>query len=530
MSLPADNNTLIQLQQQIEGTPPNSLASEMETLRQAAKRDRKNPHVHFAMGMMACRMGDFRSGIKSLRLAEKLDRTNGIILGSIAYAHMTGLGDFETGFSYLQRRLEGDKDNAGVKLMMAHCLLQLGRPKTALDYINAAAEKAKDPIQVHVMRSNCYVQMEDPVSARREYEAVKALDPSGIAAVGDMLAALPDNTPEQLNALHIELGAALTEKPESFRDDSHRCIAYTALGDICEKLNRHSEAFDHYKQANAIQPENKTLASFKSNREFEIQRMIFSSEFVSRIKAPGHQSREQVFIVGMPFSGAPLINDILGQHEKIEALGELEYFSKHAQLIGITSFQGDDLEAHVETVRQNLSSAPKDGYVNIGKQYINGYGLDKMKGHLKVDAMPLNFRALGFISLVFPNARIIEAIRHPLDACLSIFKSPLRGYNRTYANDLETLGEFYKEYLGLMDYWREVLPLEIRQVRYETVINNQVGEIQALLDYLLQDTSGIAIEPFAKASEIGIWENYSEQLKPLSKLLEREIRAYEAGA
>jgi len=528
--LPADNNTLIQLQQQIEGTPPNSIAGELETLKQAAKRERKNPHVHFAMGMMACRMGDFRSGIKSLKLAEKLDRTNGIILGSLAYAHMTGLGDFETGFSYLQRRLEGDRENAGVKLMIAHCLLQLGRPQKALDYIDAAAERAKDPIQVHVMRSNCYVQMGDPVSARREYEAVKALDPSGIAAVGDMLAALPDNTPQQLHSIHDELSAAITEKSDSFRDDAHRCIAYAALGDICEKLGRYDEAFDYYKQANAIQPENKTLASFKSNREFEIQRLIFSPEFISKVKTAGHQSGEQVFIIGMPFSGAPLLNDILGQHEKIEALGELEYFSKHAQLIGITSFQGDDLQGHVETVRHNLLSAPKDGYVNIGKQYIQGYGMNKMKGRLKIDAMPLNFRALGFISLVFPNAKVIEAVRHPLDVCLSIFKSPLRGYNRTYANDLETLGQFYKEYLALMDYWREILPIEIRQVRYEEMVRNQVGETQALIEYLSQDASGVKTEPFKAGSETGIRENYSEPLKPLSKILEQEIKTYEAGA
>lgn len=526
----ADDKILIQLQQQIEGTPANALVSEMETLQKAAKNEKKNPHVHFAMGMMACRMGDFRSGIKSLKQANKLDGENGIILGSLAYAHMTGLADFGAGLEYLEKRLSGDPDNHGVKLMMAHCLLQLGEPAQALKYINEAAPGAIDPIQTHVMRSNCYVQMQDPVSARKEYEAIKALDPSGIAAVGDMLAALPDNTPEQLQALHDEIYEAISNKPESFRDDAHRCLTYTALGDLAERLSKHEQAFAYFKTANETQPEDKALKPFTSTREFEIQRLVFNAEFLSGIESKGHQSREQVFVVGMPFSGVPLVNDILGQHDKVVALGELEYFNKQAQLIGITSFQGDDLERHVETLKHNLASAPKDGYVNIGKQYINGYGIDKMKGIIKVDSMPLNFRALGFVSMVFPNAKIIEVVRHPLDVCLTIFKSPLRGYNRTYANDMETLGNLYKEYISLMAYWREVLPMEIHQVRYETLIEKQVETTSAMYEFLDLNREEVSPVDFDAQSEIGIWQNYKNELKPLIDILSDEIQAYEAEA
>ncbi len=539
----ADNKKLLQIQKQIEAAPPQALGGEIQKLQQASKKDKKNPHIPFAAGMMLCKLGDFQSGSQLLKQSLKLAKSNSIILSALAYAHMTGLRDYEAALKYLKQRLSTDKDDTNTLLMMAHCNLEIGEPQNAIKLLNQAEPLIKDKLRIHGMRSNCYLRLGDSTSARKEYEAIKELHPDGIIAIGDMMAALPDNTPEQIQELQSELSQAITNSPEKFRDDMHRCMTFAALGNIEEKLGNNQVAFDYFNKANKIQPLDANAHSFKDTQEFEVQKAVFTKTFFDTHSHKGHQSKEQIFVLGMPRSGTTLIESILAGHSKIRDFDELEFFNQQIHHIGLTNFQKNGLEERIDIVRSNLASAPADGFVNIGKQYIEMHGFDKLKGIHKVDKMPTNFRALGFIALVFPNAKIIHAKRHPVDTCLSAFKNPLRGYNRTFANDLQILGQFYLEYANLMRHWQDVLPLNIHEVRYEDMVNDTEHHARHIISYLnlewedsclskrqtkrdVKTASMWQVRQDIYKTSVDKWRIYENELKPLTDILTPEIELY----
>ena len=540
-----DNNRLLQLQKQIEAAPPQALYAEIEKLQAASKKDKKNPYIAFAAGMMLCKIGDYQSGVRLLKQSLKLAKPNAIILASLAFVHMAGLRDHKTALAYLKQRLALEPNNPETLLLIANCQLALGNAEAAIESINQAEPNSKDKLRIHGMRSNCYVRLGDSSSARKEYEAIAKLHPSGIIAVGDMMAGLPDNTQEQLKSLKSELSEAVSNTPEKFRDDMHRSMTLSALGGIEEKLGNPEIAFKNYQQANVVQPLDMNAVSFKETLEFETQKAVFTRDFFEENKYDGHQSKEQVFVLGMPRSGTTLIESILAGHSKIEGFDELEFFNQQAHHLGITNLAEHGLDAKTASLKNNLQSAPKDGFVNIGKQFITQHGFDKLKGICKIDKMPLNFRALGFIALVFPNAKIIHSMRHPIDTCLSIYKNPLRGYNRTFANDLETLGEFYIQYAELMRHWHEVLPIEIHDVRYEGMVNTPEDTAKEMISYIGLDWEDGCLEKRQSKREVKTasmwqvreniyktsvdkWRVYEEQLKPLTDILSNEIIRYEA--
>lgn len=527
-----DNNRLLQLQKQIEAAPPQALFGEIEKLQAASKKDKKNAYIAYAAGMMLCKLGDFESGARLLKQSHKLAKPNSIILGSLAFVHMTGLRDYISAMSYLQQRLELEPNHPETLLLIANCQLALGNPQEALVNINQAEANSTDKLRIHGMRSNCYLRLDDYASARKEYEAIAKLEPTGMIAVGDMMASLPDNTTQQLKDLQSQLSEAITNSPEKFRDDMHRCTTLSALGNIEEKLGNHQAAFDNFKRSNEVQPPDQNASSTQETFEFETQQEVFTKTFFEDNKYDGHQSKEQIFVLGMPLSGTSLIEGILAEHSKIVGCGELGFFNQQAHQIGITNSAENGLENKISNLQTNLLSAPKDGFINIGKQYITQHRLDKLKGICKVDNMPLNFRALGLIALVFPNAKIIHSVRHPLDTCLSLYKTPLRGYNRTFANDLEALGRFYIQYAELMRHWREVLPLEIHDVRVEHVVSQPEAQAKEMISYIGLDweedcLDDAQIESLDKTS-VNQWRSYEDQLKPLIDILSDEIKRYEA--
>lgn len=540
-----DNNRFLQLQKQIEAAPPQALYAEIEKLQAASKKDKKNPYIAFAAGMMLCKIGDYQSGVRLLKQSLKLAKPNAIILASLAFVHMAGLRDHKTALAYLKQRLALEPNNPETLLLIANCQLALGNAEAAIESINQAEPNSKDKLRIHGMRSNCYVRLGDSSSARKDYEAIAKLHPSGIIAVGDMMAGLPDNTQEQLKSLKSELSEAVSNTPEKFRDDMHRSMTLSALGGIEEKLGNPEIAFKNYQQANVVQPLDMNAVSFKETLEFETQKAVFTRDFFEENKYDGHQSKEQVFVLGMPRSGTTLIESILAGHSKIEGFDELEFFNQQAHHLGITNLAEHGLDTKITSLKNNLQSAPKDGFVNIGKQFITQHGFDKLKGICKIDKMPLNFRALGFIALVFPNAKIIHSMRHPIDTCLSIYKNPLRGYNRTFANDLETLGEFYIQYAELMRHWHEVLPIEIHDVRYEDMVNTPEDTAKEMISYIGLDWEDGCLEKRQSKREVKTasmwqvreniyktsvdkWRVYEEQLKPLTDILSNEIIRYEA--
>jgi len=119
----------------------------------------------------------------------------------------------------------------------------------------------------------------------------------------------------------------------------------------------------------------------------------------------------------------------------------------------------------------------------LGERYLEDTrALRKTSAPFFIDKMPNNCWYVGLIHLILPNARIIDARRHPLGCCFSCFKQQFaRGQNFTYS--LTDLGRYYRDYLELMAHFDDVLPGRIHRVHYEATIEDTESEVRRLLAY-----------------------------------------------
>ena len=218
-----------------------------------------------------------------------------------------------------------------------------------------------------------------------------------------------------------------------------------------------------------------------------------------------------------------MVEQILASHPQVAGLGELPHISDITS--GVSEWSGSTSEfpaAVTELNDSHWARAAKLYMQRLNQKYDEPYITDKMPG---------NFRYLGFISLLFPNARIIHCRRNALDTCLSCFTRDFsEGQHWSY--ELGELGVYYGLYLELMAHWQRVLPLPIYEVQYESVVADLAGEARRLLDFCGLDwhpdclefhrserpvftASNAQVRQPLYASSVGRWRRYEEHLQPL---------------
>ncbi len=541
------NQPFLTIQQRVESIPPAALAQELQRNAQALIKTPKNAVLTFAVGLMYARIGDFESAIKVLKRALKLSRSNEVILGVLAFIHANQLGDSQTAITYLQKKILLNKQDGAAHLLLANCFMNVSEPAKAL----AAIEKAEPFVdaamqqKLHAMRAQCHQRMGDFQSAREELLKLADIDPLGLVGVADVLSRLPELPDELAEKLQTEMSSALEEGTERFRDANHEAMTAIAVAERLEKQQDYRKAFTYFKRANELQPRDENAWGWEETREFEIIRNVFD-EAIFKTLPDGHPSEKHVFVVGMPRSGTTLLESILASHKNVIDHGELSFFHEQLYRLGFTAQQSPNVDQQVQTVRKLLQAAPLSGFTDIAEAYRNRYRMDQNKNTYHVDKMPHNFRALGIIAATFPNAKVIHARRHPMDTCLSNFKTLLPGYNTTFGQSPEEIGAFYIQYANLMRYWKQVLPLEIFDVRYEDLVNDTPTHAKTVIEFCgiewdekslanrarKKDTRTASIWQVRQdvyTTSVEKWRLYEEELQPLRDILADEIKRYEAG-
>lgn len=284
--------------------------------------------------------------------------------------------------------------------------------------------------------------------------------------------------PDDLTAMHAQL-----ERPEL--DDESRLHFHFALGKAYEDAHEHRQAFQQYGNGNALHRSRSHYdADRNSARARELKRQ-FSMDFFRRREGTGCDAPDPIFIVGLPRAGSTLLEQILSSHSAVEGTTELPEIITMAKEL---REQADSRE--IVAYAEVLASRDASGLRELGEQY-----MERTRIHRKtdrpffIDKMPNNFLHTGLIHLVLPNAKIIDARRHPLGCCFSNFKQYYaRGQNFSY--DLADMGRFYRDYVELMAHFDAVLPGRIHRVFYERTVADTEAEVRRLLDYC-----GLPFEP-----------------------------------
>jgi len=249
-----------------------------------------------------------------------------------------------------------------------------------------------------------------------------------------------------------------------------------ALGKALEDAGDYEVAFRHYLAGNTLRKATAFHAPDDVAARMRRACEVYTREFFDERAGCGSDAPDPIFVVGLPRAGSTLVEQILSSHSQVEGTMELP------EIISITRM----LRQHVPQAKSYhdvLAALPADELRALGEQYLARTRIHRRAGApFFIDKMPNNFAHIGLIQLALPNARIIDARRHPLACCLSGFKQHFaRGQNHTY--DLDHLGRYYRDYVGLMAHFDAVLPGRIHRVIYERMVEDTEAEVRRLLDY-----------------------------------------------
>lgn len=255
-----------------------------------------------------------------------------------------------------------------------------------------------------------------------------------------------------------------------------RAAVHFSLGKIFDDCGRYDEAFVHYARGNEIKAQGVRFDQRQHVEMLEMFRRTFTPELFSRFDGYGKASELPVFIVGMPRSGTSLVEQIVASHPSIHGAGELMHISNISQRMGTRLGSST---AYPEVVRE-LTAEVAGGLAQEYLAALSDFAPDATRIS---DKMPQNFLYLGMIAVLFPNARVIHCKRDARDVCLSNFFS-LYEFGQHFAYRLSDLALYYREYEELMDYWSEHLSLDMFEVVYEELVNDQEAQTQAIIDFM----------------------------------------------
>ena len=248
-----------------------------------------------------------------------------------------------------------------------------------------------------------------------------------------------------------------------------------ALGKAFEDRQDYDQAWQYYHTGNQRQRMTVTHDPLELEYRFKAVREVFSPEFIEQHNGKGCAAPDPIFIVGLPRSGSTLVEQILASHSQVEGTAELPVLGRLANSIGRYRTDGIRYPESVRELRDRDWRAYGEQYLEESRRY------RLTDRPIFTDKLPNNFPFVGLIHLILPNAKIINARRHPFDSCLGGYKQ-LFGQGQNFTYDLLDLAHYYQQYDTTMKHWHEVLPGKVLDVHYEetvTDLENQVAKILA---------------------------------------------------
>lgn len=306
-----------------------------------------------------------------------------------------------------------------------------------------------------------------------------------------------------------------------------RVSYWFALGKMCEDVGRYEDAFAAYAQGNRCQHEQFPHDETREVALMERLQSVFSAAYFVHRPKPTYADRAPIFIVGMPRSGTSLIEQILSTYPGVYGAGEVADLSDVVHSVG-TKTSGQ-LNSYPEAA--DLLSA--DDFRCLGKTYLERLWRLAPDAERITDKMPANFLHIGMIHLMLPQARIIHAMRDPMDSCFSCYSRLFASNNLDFAYRLDTVGRYYVRYIRLMQHWHRVLPPgTVLDVRYEDMVADTEGHARRLLAHLglpwderclafhqnkrIVKTASIAqVRKPIYRSSVARWRHFEAQLGPL---------------
>jgi tetratricopeptide (TPR) repeat protein len=432
---------------------------------------------------------------KHLRAREEFEKLLTLEPGNRQYLTLyatacVGLGDHNKALKLYRELLVDAPRAADLHLSIAHSLKTLGHRKESIEAYRAAA----------VVRPN----FGDAYWSLANLKTYRFSD-------------------EEIGRMRAEESAPAT----ALVDRYHLCFA---LGKAFEDREEYAESWHFYERGNALKRSESHYRPeiIEANTRRQIE--ICTREFFDVRDRVGSANADPIFIVGLPRAGSTLLEQILASHSRVEGTQELADIPRM-----VLELQGRDPDLDNPRYPGALTALTPDDCLRLGEKYLSDTRIYRAGKPHFIDKMPNNFRHLGLIRLILPNARIIDARREPMACCFSNLKQ-LFAAGQEFTYSIEDIARYYRTYLELMEHWNEVLPGRILRVEHEAVVDDLEGNVRRILDFCGLEFEPACVEFYKTERSIrtasseqvrqpiyreGLdqWKNYEPWLGPLKDAL-----------
>ena len=412
---------------------------------------------------------------------------------SLYAAACVGLGEYDAAIALYRELLAASPASADLHVSLGHSLKTVGRKKEAIEsyQMAAAARPSFGDAWWSLANLKTYRFSQNEIVRMRAEEAAPGADPV---------------------------------------DRYHLCFA---LGKALEDLNEFAESWQFYERGNALKRAESRYHPDITETNTRKQLEVCTAQFFAARVGVGVPNLDPIFIVGLPRSGSTLIEQILASHSRVEGTHELSDIQRIVvEMRGLEDNRYPGVLAEL---------APEE-FRRLGERYITDTRAYRRGKPFFVDKMPNNFRHIGLIHLMLPNAKIIDVRRDPMACCSSNLRQ-LFAKGQEFAYSIEDMAHYYRTYLELMRHWDAVLPGRILRVCYEDVVEDLEGNVRRILEFCGLEFEPACVEFYKTERSVSTasseqvrrpifrgglfqWRNYEPWLCPLKDKLDDALIRY----
>jgi tetratricopeptide (TPR) repeat protein len=476
------------------------------------------------------------------------------------------IGRYKDAEALLRRALELAPDFTAARANLAIALYRQNRPAEAVEILDGITDDEPDYLGHRNLKAAALSRIGGYEEAIRLYEDVLARRPEqpkvwmsfghvlktvgrtqdGIDAyrhairiaptLGEAWWSLANLKTVKLDTEDVAAMEAALARPDLAEAD--RLHLHFALGKALEDAGERERAFAHYQEGNSLRRAGIDYDADEVTAHVDRSIALLTPAFFAARAGQGCPVRDPIFVLGMPRAGSTLVEQILASHRLVEGTMELPDIPALARRMA-----GPKEEGGGDRYMEKLAALSGDDLRAMGQDYLVRTRVQRREGRpYFIDKMPNNWVHAGLIHLILPNAKIVDARRHPLDCCVSNFRQHYaRGQGFSYS--LTDMGRYYADYVRLMAHIDAVLPGRVHRVIHERLLDDPEGEVRALLDYLgldfdpaclafhenkraVRTASSEQVRRPINREGVGQWRAFEPWLDPLKAALGPVLDAY----
>ena len=472
------------------------------------------------------------------------------------------LGYFDDAEFLLEKAVEFKPDDGDLRMKYASILRKKQKFAKTIEQVNILCDKYPDNLTYQAQKASEIMQNGDHEEAITLLDNILSKNPynfSTLTSKGHAQKTLgrtdqaiksyqsayqikPDHGEAFFSLANLKTYSFTDNELDSMREQVERvdlslrdkAYFHFALAQGCEVNGEHDEAFFHLEKGNKIKNDQSQYSIERMEKELKAQEATCDETFFEDLGHGGYDTKDPIFILGLPRAGSTLIEQILASHSMVDGTLELPNILSIAQ-----GLRGEDIYGKLGNYPKSMESLTLEQRETLGKGYIEDTRMHRKEAPRFTDKMPNNFRHIGLIHLIMPNAKIIDARRYPLDCCFSMFKQ-LFAQGQEFSYGLAEAGSYYNSYVKLMDHWNSVLPNKVLTVNNEEVIEDLEGQVRRMLEFLelpyeeecisfhetdrlVRTASSEQVRKPINKEGMERWRPYSKHLKPLLDSLDEEL-------